>query len=101
MASLWGILRASMRPYWLAQRGRCPLCGQSLGLNVGLHYHDGDRVTWEHVHPKQTHAHRPHNKVLAHRACNGAKGARQPRPCEVLYCEFVAAMVADIGAAGL
>lgn len=83
---LWGQFPTGMRPFYLAQRKRCPYCGQLLELDRA----PGDRSTWDHVTPRSRggRGHDGRNKVIAHEACNQAKGDRPPKPCEILFCQI-------------
>lgn len=92
--ALWGNFPVTMRPFWLAQRSRCPYCGEQIDLERGARH----RSSWDHVVPSSAggRGHADKNKVLAHQPCNQRKGDRMPTACEVLFCqvtnEIVAAM---------
>lgn len=62
-----------------AAQGICYLCGKTL---------DGD-LNRDHVKPK--HQGNPYkaNTMPTHVICNGAKGGRQPYPCELIYLDAV------------
>lgn len=58
---------------WNAQRGRCWICLKPMILKAGLH---PLAASVEHIVPKaRGGGERWHNKLLAHRACNSARGA--------------------------
>ena len=58
---------------WNAQRGKCWICLRPMRLERGLH---PDSMSIEHVVPKSRGGgEKWHNKLLAHRACNSARGA--------------------------
>lgn len=62
----------------------CPYCGRTMSVWESVH---SDRVpNWDHVIPKSQNGGRVGNVVLAHMGCNVDKGARAPRPCELLFC---------------
>lgn len=92
--ALWGNFPRTMRPFWIAQRARCPYCGERIELRRGRR----EQSTWDHVRPVSAggRGHSERNKVIAHSPCNCSKGDRMPYACEVLFCqvtnEIVAAM---------
>jgi 5-methylcytosine-specific restriction endonuclease McrA len=63
-----------------AQRGCCYLCGRLVTLKY---------ATFDHVVPKSRGGGSLANKLLAHKHCNGRKGNREPRPCELLYLRSI------------
>lgn len=93
-AELWSGYPRLMRPFWLAQRSKCPYCGHRLELGPG----GRNRSSWDHVVPSSAggRGHDARNKVIAHPKCNRTKGDRLPTACEVLFCqvtnEIVSAM---------
>lgn len=95
---LWGNFPVEMRPFWLAQRGRCMICGDSMPLaRIQNTRQPANYTTWEHVHPKsRTGRGRPKNKTLACHGCNIRKGNRLPYPCEVMFLAVVNEIVRDI-----
>ncbi len=58
---------------WNAQHGRCWICLKPMKLKAGLH---PLAASVEHIVPKaRGGGERWHNKLLAHRCCNSARGA--------------------------
>jgi 5-methylcytosine-specific restriction endonuclease McrA len=82
---LWGNLPVKMRPFWIAQRSRCSICGHRLALDRAGNL----AATWDHVMPRARGGggHEARNKAIAHRGCNQGKGDRPPTACELLFCE--------------
>lgn len=88
-----------MRPFYLAQRGRCMLCGAKLLLFNAATASAKSRqsaTSWEHVTPRARAKGRKHNKTLTHLGCNTRKGARMPFACELLFLEFTNEIVEDL-----
>lgn len=86
------------------QRNRCYLCGKGFGaLPKGTpdrrRLQRARRITEDHVFPKSAGWTLFRNKLLAHAACNAAKDARKPYPCEVLYLAAVNARADALRAA--
>lgn len=81
---LWGMFPVKMRPFWIAQRGRCSICGGRMALERDVQH----LATWDHVIPRARGGggHEARNKVIAHRPCNQHKGDRAPTACELLFC---------------
>lgn len=78
-----GYIRALLkRVIWHAQGGKCHLCGNKLPNK----FHS-PKLTFDHVWPvSKTGAHNSFegNILLAHEACNLAKGDRAPKPSELM-----------------
>jgi hypothetical protein len=75
------------------QDGVCPLCGGPLREDRTLH---ASEVHWsttvDHVWPLSLGGRNGFgNILLAHRACNSAKGGREPYPCEIIWLVAVCA----------
>lgn len=86
----WGA--PGYRWYRVAQGNRCYLCGDPLGPPDSQPWHTV-LATLDHIKPKAHSGTRaPPNVALAHAKCNGKKGSRKPRACEVLYGEVLADM---------
>jgi hypothetical protein len=96
---IWHVLPRAMRPFYLAQRARCMLCGKRLSL-YGAWGHKGEArlqaTTWEHVTPRARSKGRSRNKTLTHLHCNTRKGDRMPFACELLFLEFTNEIVEDL-----
>jgi 5-methylcytosine-specific restriction endonuclease McrA len=76
------------RAYYHAQGGLCPICGKRLtkGRNARA---NSTLVNWDHVWPRSRSAvgwdaQHQGGLLLAHVACNEAKGDRNPTGCEQL-----------------
>lgn len=100
MKDLWGLFSKDMRPFWLAQRERCPYCGYKIPLVPIPSEEKLTRSTWDHVFPRSRWGSHSRSYVLAHSACNTIKGARHPYPCEILFRDFTNEIVDDIVFAG-
>jgi hypothetical protein len=97
---IWGNFPRKMRAFFLAQRGGCPYCGSQFDLAIQHgNVPNMECASWDHVFPRARHKDRERNVVLAHRQCNSDKSNREPRPCEVLFCEFVWDIIDDIARA--
>ncbi len=104
--SLWGGFPRDMRPYFLAQRGRCPYCPdvlmtESVGQGKFMKKADkrrqaGKRASWDHVFPRSRWGNHPGSKVVCHTACNLRKADRHPHPCEVLFRDVTVEIVDGI-----
>jgi hypothetical protein len=84
----WGSFRRKHRRRYLAQRGRCYLCGKPLSLSAQPTNGAADpkRTTEEHIRPKKNGGRdQSWNIALAHTRCNHEKGSRHPHPCEILF----------------
>lgn len=92
---LWGQFNQEMRPFWLAQRKRCPYCGYNIPL-ASTEKNDITRSTWDHVYPRSRWRSHRLSYVICHSACNTIKGDRHPHPCEVLFRDFTNEIVGDI-----
>lgn len=68
------------------QGGVCYLCGKPLGQRLGT---VGLEVSRDHVFPQAAGAKADLNILLAHAKCNGRKGDRWPRPCELIFLASV------------
>lgn len=72
----------------LAQAGRCYLCGGKMLRPRGGKYF-AERHWWpslDHITPlSDGGAERLGNVALAHAMCNGEKGRRAPRACDILF----------------
>lgn len=65
------------RLLWIAQDGRCGICGEKVGHLPR---------TIDHVMPKSRGgADRVGNAVIAHRHCNEQKDSRLPTGCELIW----------------
>lgn len=89
-------LRPSWRLLFIAQRGLCSVCGEFMVPPR----RSGSRprvpsVTEEHVHPRARGGggRDARNVVLAHGACNAAKGRRMPTKPELEYARTIWAKV--------
>lgn len=71
---------------WLAQGRRCYLCG---GRLRDLPHPSDGAPTRDHVKPRVTGGRKRRNVLLAHAGCNRSKGARPPKPCELIYCDAI------------
>lgn len=91
---LWGLFPIKMRPFFIAQRSRCSICGNRMALDRAGHL----MATWEHVIPRARGGggHEARNKVIAHKGCNTLKGDRAPTACELLFCQVTNEIVFSI-----
>ena len=83
MAEKAFLARFAKRMMWMAQDGKCPLCGQGLNRKFG-----SPQLTFDHVWPKGrvgTAGSMEGNYLLAHEKCNRAKAMRRPNGCERLW----------------
>ena len=71
------------------QHDNCYLCSRPLGKRSGTM---GDASTRDHVFPQCAGATGNRNILLAHACCNGRKGNRFPRPCELIFLAAVYAL---------
>lgn len=83
----WNGYPGIYRRRWLAQNGRCYLCGQPLELLRKRHKRDSS--SREHVRPKSAGHDLKDNWLVAHKKCNELKGSRPPTACELLFLDVV------------
>lgn len=98
-----------MRPFFLAQRGRCPYCVDVLVIeSVGQanfmkkadrRRQEAKRASWDHVFPKSRWGNSKGSKVICHTSCNQRKSDRHPYACEVLFRDVTVGIVSEIEAA--
>lgn len=87
----WGCFPRKHRRLFLAQRGRCPYCGDEMDVSGRKRRSYPSR---EHVKPRHAgHTFQLGNSLLAHAKCNWRKGGRPPFPCEILFAEVTAVIV--------
>lgn len=103
---IWGNFPRDMRPYFLAQRGRCPYCDRlliTLSQGSAKFKCKADRkreeqwhASWDHVFPRSRWGNHKGSKIVCHIVCNRLKADRHPHPCEVLFRDITTGIVDEI-----
>jgi 5-methylcytosine-specific restriction endonuclease McrA len=82
MVQALGRHRGRMMRLWVAQDGRCGLCGEKMPALTTRN--KGHRWTVDHVWPRRYGFFNLGSTVLAHGPCNTRKGDRDPTGCELV-----------------
>ena len=95
----WGPFPCRLRRFYIAQNGKCAYCGNRMALVYSNNNFKRFPLaaSRDHVRPKSKgHKLEMGNKVLACSRCQHAKGARDPRPCELFYAAITAEIVVGL-----